>query len=796
MRVQVSVETLTDWSVGAGHGQPGGADRLVARDHDGLPYVPARSLRGLLRDAAEEVAAALDAEGGTGWQDATATLFGRRLTGRRAAQSDAAPAASLLHVSALRLTPELRTALLDPDRGPARLAVLTAIRPGVRIEMATGTADDRHLRFDEVVRSGLHLTGTIEVDHRLDEQSARSVLALLTLAARSTRYLGGGRRRGRGRIDCRLQPALEVEEVEALIAAGPPALELPRPSGDQPLARTEAGSTAPQERLQLHLTALEPLVLASQTRGNVLSTEVEIPGRALLPLVSEAVGGQLDVRAALRSGQLTVGPGRVRVDGHAARPIPLCLAWPKLATGEHRAASNQAVVPDATPPRDGVQYRAAKPGEYVILAQRDGATTLKVTTVDTGLVTHNVIDPVDQRPDAEAGGVYAYETVLPGTAFVAELRLGPELAAHARPLLEQQLTGERRIGAMRNAGYGRVAIEVRATEPAGSTVSTTDLLPERPFLVVADSPIVCGTEAWPLTPTAATWCATLREALLEAGADPDLVLALAPVEGRAAWLRQQSEHGWHARWGLPRPSVASVSSGSVLRLIASHPIDAAAVASVMDRGIGARTAEGYGQVRFDPPELQARSVPLIEVGASERDEQRQRALQLTASTPDGDTAGLIAELDRVAARDQILAAALEHARGGHLRAALGWDRARPSQSQLSSLRAAASVLDDVRISVTSWANHVREVEQRRAAHDRQRRWSDAQLDAVERQCTEIPEAVARALPHGLAALFAGDDALTDLVVGAALVEQIRVLGRAVTPGTSAEPTRPQQGEDR
>nr|MDT0667616.1 RAMP superfamily CRISPR-associated protein [Micromonospora sp. DSM 115978] len=54
---------LTDWHVGAGSGRPGDVDRLVARDPDGLPYLPAKTVTGMWRDACEVAARALDADG-------------------------------------------------------------------------------------------------------------------------------------------------------------------------------------------------------------------------------------------------------------------------------------------------------------------------------------------------------------------------------------------------------------------------------------------------------------------------------------------------------------------------------------------------------------------------------------------------------------------------------------------------------------------------------------------------------------------------------------------------------------
>jgi CRISPR/Cas system CMR subunit Cmr4 (Cas7 group RAMP superfamily) len=56
------LEMLSDWHVGAGFGRPGNIDSLVQRDADDLPFVPAKTLTGIWRDALERLAYALDAE--------------------------------------------------------------------------------------------------------------------------------------------------------------------------------------------------------------------------------------------------------------------------------------------------------------------------------------------------------------------------------------------------------------------------------------------------------------------------------------------------------------------------------------------------------------------------------------------------------------------------------------------------------------------------------------------------------------------------------------------------------------
>ena len=45
MKLSMHIRMLSDWHIGTGAGRHGGIDRLIARDADGLPYVPASTVR-------------------------------------------------------------------------------------------------------------------------------------------------------------------------------------------------------------------------------------------------------------------------------------------------------------------------------------------------------------------------------------------------------------------------------------------------------------------------------------------------------------------------------------------------------------------------------------------------------------------------------------------------------------------------------------------------------------------------------------------------------------------------------
>ncbi|MBL3553150.1 RAMP superfamily CRISPR-associated protein [Rhodovulum sulfidophilum] len=139
MTVILKLRILSYWRAGTGRNRPGALDALCQRDHDGLPMIPGKHLKGLLRDAVRWAH-------GVGWTPSLdeTTLFGGLdaqaddgLNGTRGGcirvDSALLPDAER---AVLRENPDLIALLFDTRRS-------TAIGPN-------GTAEPGSLRFEEV----------------------------------------------------------------------------------------------------------------------------------------------------------------------------------------------------------------------------------------------------------------------------------------------------------------------------------------------------------------------------------------------------------------------------------------------------------------------------------------------------------------------------------------------------------------------------------------------------------------------------------------------------------------------
>jgi len=56
MEIKYKIEFLSDWHIGSGLDAGADADNIVLKDANNLPYIPGKTLKGLLKDALNEIA--------------------------------------------------------------------------------------------------------------------------------------------------------------------------------------------------------------------------------------------------------------------------------------------------------------------------------------------------------------------------------------------------------------------------------------------------------------------------------------------------------------------------------------------------------------------------------------------------------------------------------------------------------------------------------------------------------------------------------------------------------------------
>ena len=552
----------SDWHVGSGSGG-GSVDRRTVRDHEGLPYIPAKSLTGVLRDTCEEVCAALFPD-----EPDVADAWVERLFG-----STRQPAT--VSVRPARMTTPSRTWLegLASETKTSVLDGLCTIRAGVQIDRATGRAADDHLSFTEVARP-MTLESTAEIDDDSDE-----TLALFAAACSLTEYVGGKRRRGLGRCSIALvsadgrPPAVDV--AAALPTAAPPRLQ--RDDLVEVAHTTE--SSAERVGLWLTLTSVTPLLFPRSRNGNTTVSHDHVPGAALMPVVHGLLAGAgIDASSAFRTGLVRVSAAHPMVGDELCRPVPLAFSAEKDPTAPESPRIFNSTVVDIDDLPVTKQMRSGW------ITERDGALSVHRVAMTTQM--HNSVDDTLQRPSEDTGGLYSYVAVAPGQSFRALIQMTPQILA---ALTSRGLPEVASVGASRKDDYGQCRLTwtpVDSAAPRNGDVTELSLWCTTPLIVdsVLDQSQVAAIER------------TVARSL-------GVQSSQCRLDVERSRFRPTRLDSWHSRWGVPRPSIIGLAAGSVLRVVVDTPVSGATLSSLETNGVGRRTTEGFGSVIVNDPLL-------------------------------------------------------------------------------------------------------------------------------------------------------------------------------------------------
>jgi CRISPR-associated protein Csx10 len=203
-----SLELLSDTLIGSGEGGGATIDTDVVFDDFGLPYIPARRLKGCLRESALEVVEMFEQSGiDFASRDDLDTLFGK--TGQSESRALSFSNCYLDDYSLNKQWIEWLIAeypnIFSKD---AVLDTFTSIRQQTSINKnedldlsaRKGIAEKASLRTSRVLDKGIKFSGSIESSFELENR----LFDFLFFATRNLRYMGTNRNRGFGAVRCAL----------------------------------------------------------------------------------------------------------------------------------------------------------------------------------------------------------------------------------------------------------------------------------------------------------------------------------------------------------------------------------------------------------------------------------------------------------------------------------------------------------------------------------------------------------------------------------------------------------------
>lgn len=184
--------------LGSGSGRGSLIDSDIVFDDNGLPFFPARRLKGLLRESATEVLEMLDQAGLKGFLSITIEeIFGSPTCSSAIRIHNLYPQDYTETVKCLNYFGQEFPHLINKA---AVMNALTSIRQQTAID-EQGHARDNSLRTIRVLNPQFCFQGKIEV---LKSEWQEEIEALLALSCQNLKRAGSGRNRGWGDISCRI----------------------------------------------------------------------------------------------------------------------------------------------------------------------------------------------------------------------------------------------------------------------------------------------------------------------------------------------------------------------------------------------------------------------------------------------------------------------------------------------------------------------------------------------------------------------------------------------------------------
>lgn len=661
-RISLKITMLSDWHIGAGSGRSGNIDSLVRRDADGFPYIPGKTLVGVIRDACETVADSL----GVNWPKYAELLFGSQPALSKETGVIAKPTPAALALDSAYYPKSIRIGI---ENKPALRNALTFVKPGVAIDPETGRSKEDFLRFQEMARAGgkLFAEGYLDLSG-YDDDTQKNALALLYAGCKFVDQLGGKRRRGAGR--CRIEFDIPNGWKETL------------EKGVEEPVKTDTDSeevidtkTGDKVTYKLTIETLSPVAVTSRVVGNVNETHKYIPGTYFLPVLSSLFGKGY-VTNAIMSNSLAVTNAYPAINGDAALPVPFCLFSEKL---NDENVVNRALLENTL----GKQLKQWR-GDFVTFGEND--TTIHYAEVETQLVTHNAVDDDTQRPEEAA--VYSIQSIAPGNKFIAYLTANRDDLGGVWDNI--------RLGTAKRSEYGAVSVRAEKqgsnTAPSGRPTKGNELT----LWLVSDALIL--DDKLRLSPTAEALRKELEAKLgvtLKSCSDGKLLKTSA---------RQTRVDSWQTRWALPRPSLVGLAAGSYLTFEVEGDVSDDRLRKIEAEGIGERTAEGFGRIIFNPhfSTSDSGAYTKMKPKASTGSESVENTCLTDEDKP------FICTLQKIALRSMISNAALQYAGDKNNRKkALGIDGGKPNNSQLGALRMWAMRLADDKSNVVEWEANVK-----------------------------------------------------------------------------------------
>lgn len=570
-RGRLIITLKSDLCAGSGYAYAGIIDSDVCYDGYGLPYIPAKRIKGVLREAAELI----------GMSKECSTLFGERgLEGVKGVYlGNAYMAEGEILQKELA---EIKEKLPDhPFHAQNVLEQFTTVKSQTRIG-ADGTAVDNSLRFTRTVNHYApwsegegkeeEMQFVAEV-HYYEEADSNCIKNLLTKAAKALRNMGLNRNRGLGSVTCSFQPSSSQNDRENKIAQEESVLD----------EKTDY-------ILEYTVENTAPLMLSSD---NDSVSEKYISGQSVLGYFAGAYlrtgkdGDSLEFQDLFLKNQVIFSNLYPVKEDMICYPAPSYINKMKKTEELVNVSKKSDMIQEKS--KGGNQPKKLK-GKFV---GKDNSGKYQVHEVSSEIVFHHAKSGGKSREqgkkDAAEGQLYTFQVISPGQKFRGEIRGKGAYIALLKELLENDSI---RFGKSKSAQYGSCRllgghVEKAFQKEERQKASMTFKKGTR-ILAVLQSDGIFLDEKYGYTVRRDEVRRQIREAL---GIQENPVWT-ENEDGERPYLEIEVKEltGYYGKWNLKRQAIPVVAAGSTFEYILEEAL------TVTKTTVGERIGEGYGQL--------------------------------------------------------------------------------------------------------------------------------------------------------------------------------------------------------
>jgi CRISPR-associated protein Csx10 len=567
--MKIKLTLISDTAPGSGEGLAGIIDRDVNFDSFGLPYIPAKRIKGLLREAAMDY---LEQKTGSPESPEFDLVFGR--PGVSESTSVGIGNGLLADYDVLKTVlgdlPEDYKPVFSPEYVSECYSVT---RAQTAIERQNGTAEENTLRITRLLRKNSEFV----FDLAFRQPPTEDQIDLLRNACKLTRSMGLSRTRGLGEVKLELMINPLAATAQAPVQAG--------------------GETDDFCQLEYTIESLGQLICTASVCGNFVVSDPYIPGRQILGLFAGRYVGQhglgsqahlnADFRRLFLDGEVIFENAYLcDHEGNRLLPVPTTLVQDKETENlydlayqdDWKAVVNQEI---QTRPYDRSFCRIA------------GTDLLNYQPLMEAEYHH--CRPEHDRGFGHAvkgkGEFFQVEVIKDGQKFKGILKGARTDLEVLRTLIPDGSVVH--LGKSKTAQYGRAKMnysELTCLQTAGEEDLSDEVQDE--LIISLTSPMVLVNEFGHIMPDPQLFLEELKARLqLHEKMKEEIYL-----DPKDCFLKFVDIGGYMGRWGLPLPQARALDTGTVFKILSGIELDKT---SMEIRGYGLFTTQGYGTIKVN-----------------------------------------------------------------------------------------------------------------------------------------------------------------------------------------------------